>query len=214
MHNRPLGVLLVLGLALAACAGPPAYDPSSAPLAQPDWPAPTDPMGLAQAAGITPETEEYLTTHTHAHLDIFVDGQRVKVPSAIGVDTAGSAIQAELSGDGSETEYYLHGGTCDAPCLSPLHTHDSTGILHTESREENADPFTLGQFFISWGVALDENCVGEFCGPDVLISVYLNGKYQTGDPREIKLQSHDVLVIAIGRPPTQIPQDWIWGEDP
>lgn len=37
-----------------------------------------------------------------------------------------------------------------APCISPLHTHDTTGSLHTESA--TAVPNRLGQFFTEWGV--------------------------------------------------------------
>jgi hypothetical protein len=38
---------------------------------------------------------------------------------------------------------------CRTPCISPPHTHDTTGILHTESA--NPKPNTLGQFFTESG---------------------------------------------------------------
>jgi hypothetical protein len=186
---------------------------SSQPLAQPSWPAPDDPMALAEAAGLTPGTEEFLTTHTHSHLDVFVDGERVEIPAAIGIDTTASGIQAQLMDDEVTTEYQLT-SPCDQPCLSPLHTHDPNGIIHTESKEVQAPPFTLGQFFTEWGVPLDASCVGEYCAPDTPIQVYLDGQKYSGDPSEIELTSHLVIVIAIGGVPGFIPDTWQWGEQP
>ena len=39
---------------------------------------------------------------------------------------------------------------CDKPCISPLHTHDVTGIIHTESSTHKDN--TLGQLFVEWNV--------------------------------------------------------------
>jgi hypothetical protein len=210
---RLLPLLATLAVILAACAEPgPSIDPSAPALTQPDWPAPADPMAASETAGTAPGTNEYLTTHTHAHLDVFVDGLRIEIPAAIGIDINGSGIVEEDEPDGS-VAYFLR-STCDAPCLAELHTHSADAIIHTESAEENADPFTLGQFFTSWGVELSETCVGEFCSPDVPISIYTNGNRQSGDPTEIELESHLVIAIVIGKPPATIPSEWIWGEEP
>jgi len=171
-------------------------------------------MARAESAGLTPEADEFLTTHTHAHLDVFVDGERVEIPAAIGIDVNGSGIEAELMDDEVNTEYQLR-SPCDSPCLSPLHTHDVFGIIHTESKVANAPSFTLGQFFTEWGVRLDASCVGEYCAPDVPIQVYLDGRPFGGDdPSEIELTSHLVIAIAIGAVPGLIPENWQWGDDP
>jgi hypothetical protein len=195
--NAP-GALVGL-LLLAAC--------QSAPLTQPSWPAPADPMGLAVQAGLTPDPKEHLVTHTHSHLDVFVDGQRILVPSAIGIDIAAKGIQDKLSSDGTAHEYYVPVG-CDTPCLSPLHTHDPTGIIHTESKVAGQEPYTLGQLFTEWGVRLDADCVGEFCRANTPIAVYLNGAQQTGNPAEIKMLSHMEIVIVIGKAPDSIPDSY------
>ena len=50
------------------------------------WPAPADPMKLAEQAGLTPETHEFLLFHVHAHLDVFVNGRPCTVPAGIGID--------------------------------------------------------------------------------------------------------------------------------
>jgi hypothetical protein len=171
-------------------------------------------MARAEAAGVTPGADEFLTTHTHAHLDVFVDGERVDIPAGIGIDLNGSGIEPELMDDEVNTAYFLT-GLCDSPCLSPLHTHDPFGIIHTESKVANAPSFTLGQFFTQWGVRLDASCVGEFCAPDVPIQVYLDGKPFRGvDPAEIELTSQLVIAIAIGAVPGLIPETWIWGDEP
>ncbi len=198
-------VIVCASVTLAACA--------AQPLQQPSWPAPPDPMARAAKAGLEPTDKEYLVRHTHAHLDIFVDGQRVKVPSGIGIDIkAPVGITKKASLDGTATEYYVT--VCAAPCLSPLHTHDPTGLIHTESKNPNQAPHTLGQFFTEWGVRLDGSCVGEFCTSNTTIVVYLDGKKATGNPADIKLKSHLEIAIIIGKPPTLIPHTWDFGELP
>ena len=196
---RALPAVVASALALAAC--------QSTPLTQPSWPAPAGPMALAQDAGLTPEPEEHLATHTHAHLDVYVDGERVVVPSGIGIDLEAKGVLHEISDDGTAHEYFVN-GTCDAPCLSPLHTHDPTGLIHTESMDPDQDPYTLGQFFTEWGVRLDADCVGEFCKADTPILIYLDGDKHAGNPAEIELTSHLEIAIVIGTAPTTIPDSY------
>jgi hypothetical protein len=192
--------VLVGCLILAACATP-------KPLTQPSWPAPSDPMTLATQAGLVPTEKEHLTTHTHAHLDVIVDGQAVEVPSGIGIDIESpSGIRTEPTDDGTGTQYFVT--SCPEPCLSPLHTHDPTGILHTESNDPDQQPYTLGQFFAEWGLRLDDKCVGEFCTSDTSIAVYLNGARYKGNPADIKLESHLEIAVVIGKPPGFIPDSW------
>jgi hypothetical protein len=52
---------------------------------------------------------------------------------------------------------------CAQPCVSPRHTHDVTGILHTESPTDVDN--TIGQFFTEWAVTLDLDCIGDYCSP-------------------------------------------------
>ena len=81
-------------------------------------------------------TAEGNALHTHQHLDIFINGASVTVPANIGVN---------------EFERFI----------SPLHTHDDTGIIHVESDEIR--DFNLGQFFDVWGVGLSRECIGGYC---------------------------------------------------
>jgi hypothetical protein len=205
-RRRATAAILSASLALAACS-------SQQPLTQPSWPAPANPTALATQAGLGPTVKEYLLTHTHAHLDVIVDGKAVVVPSGIGIDIhAPTGIDETPTLDGTATEYYVT--LCTAPCLSPLHTHDPSGILHTESENANQDPYTLGQFFTEWGVRLDDSCVGEFCKSSTSVAVYLDGEKYNGNPADITLKSHLEIAIIIGKEPTHIPDSWDFGDEP
>lgn len=77
---------------------------------------------FASIDGIPCETQEYVTYHIHAHIDIFVNGQHIPIPAQIGIKSN--------------------------ECLYWLHTHKPDGIIHMESPKER--DFTVGQFFNVW----------------------------------------------------------------
>ena len=163
------------------------------------WPAPTDPLDRTVAAGLKPERKEFLIHHVHAHLDVFVDGEPIAVPAAIGINIDDPEVKRF-----NDPEVSYGGITrCDKPCISPLHTHDATGIIHTESA--TPEPNTLGQFFTEWRVRLSESCVGEHCSPE-RIAFYVNGKPYGRDPRAIELTDRKEIAIVIGTPPAPIPK--------
>jgi hypothetical protein len=168
------------------------------------WPAPSDPLDRAIAAGLEPETQEFLNFHVHAHLDVFVNGSPIEVPAGIGIDITDPAVHTTQSELGP-----TYGGIdpgCAEPCISPLHTHDPTGVLHTESAVD--DPNSLGQFFTEWGVALTPECVGGYCSSDASIQVFVNGEVFTGDPADIELADQLEIAIVIGSPPEEIPSEF------
>jgi hypothetical protein len=188
-------ILVVGAIAVGACGDD--ADSARAANAVPDWPAPDDPLERTTEAGLTPEVKEQLRTHRHSHLDVFVDGEAVPVPAAIGIDITDPEVRRFPDG--------TYGGIeeCTDPCISPLHTHDETGIIHTEAEADTL--LTLGQFFTEWDVRLDEECVGEFCEPETDVAVYVGGDEYEGDPADIELDDQDVIVIVIGTPPDSIP---------
>jgi hypothetical protein len=165
------------------------------------WPAPPDPLERTVAAGLEPERKEFLIHHAHAHLDVFVDGEPIVVPAGIGIEIDDPDVRRFKELDGAVG----YGGItrCREPCISPLHTHDATGIIHTESKSPK--PNTLGQFFTEWGVRLTESCVGRRCSPE-RTSLYVDGKPYQQDPRAIELTDRKQIAIVIGAPPSHIPK--------
>ena len=129
--------------------------------------------------GLTTLPQEAVTTHYHAHLDIWADGKKVKVPALIGINPG-------------------------AGYLTELHTHDTRGVIHVESPQEN-DHFSLGQFVAEWGVFLNGRCIGAYCNG---LKWYLNGKLQTGNPQNYTLQPHDEVAIVVGKPPAKLPSSF------
>ncbi|MGZ4124170.1 MAG: hypothetical protein ACXVQU_01270 [Actinomycetota bacterium] len=112
-----------------------------------------------------------LALHWHAHLDLFVNGQKVTVPADVGFDSQAAAS---------------------------LHTHDQTGVVHMETNQTSGQ-FTLGEFFDVWGVRLTSTCIGGYCnnGNDV-IRAYVDGRQVTGDPRAIQLKDQEEVVLTYG----------------
>jgi hypothetical protein len=191
MARAVAGALLVL--ALAGCGG--GKGSPSTPVSL--WPAPPNPMELAQRARLKPERAEFLQYHVHAHLDVFVNGKPVRVPSGIGIDSNNPAVQ------GDPNSGYGLSRICGKPCISPLHTHGPDGVLHTETK--TVKPNRLGQFFIEWNVRLEPNCVDGYCTPKTPIAIYIDGQKFTGDPRNIELSDGREIAIVIGTPPSSIP---------
>jgi len=199
--------LLVATLA-SACGGgngtsvensaAPAPEPASG---APPWPAPADPIARTKAAGLKPEPKEFFAVHSHAHLDVFVNGAPVEVPAGIGIDITDPGVQHFEDPVG-------YGGIelCDNPCISPLHTHDATGVLHTEAPANETN--SLGEFFVEWDVRLDEACVGGFCEPEAPIAVFVDGEPYDGDPADVALADQTEIAIVIGSFPSVVPSSY------
>jgi hypothetical protein len=201
----------VLLLVLAGCGGSKessstATRAASAPgTGAAPWPAPPNPMALTRKAGLTPETHEFVFLHVHSRLFVFVNGKLVTVPAGIGIDISNPAVHSGKLPDGS-TAYGGIAPPCAEPCISPLHTHDDSGVLHTEAKEHEFN--TLGQFFTEWDVRLDKSCVGGYCKPKAPITDYVDGDRYTGDPRNIELEDKKAIAIVIGTPPDKIPSSF------
>ncbi len=70
--------------------------------------------------------EQNYYIHIHPYLQIWVDGKNVTIPANIGIHRSGG-------------------------CLEPIHTHDTSGILHIElSQAESSKNWTLDDFFTIW----------------------------------------------------------------
>jgi hypothetical protein len=200
---RSVGVVaVVLAIVGGACSssGKPETTSKSKTVV---WAAPADPMARARAAGLAPERAESFVHHVHAHLDVFVNGQAVTVPAGIGINIhdPGVHVFPDIAG---ATGYGGINPPCATPCISPLHTHDVSGVIHTESPTKVDN--TLGQLFVEWDVKLDAKCVDRYCAPNTKIAVYVDGERFTGDPRTIDLSDQTEIAIVIGTPPAKIPK--------
>lgn len=109
--------------------------------------------------------------HIHAALHIYKEGILQPVPAEIGLEPA---KHIETS----------------------LHTHDPTGIIHMEA--SHRFNFTLGDFFMVWGVKLGPAQVGglEGLGGDKL-HFYLNGR-PLQNPAALVLHNGDNIAIGYG----------------
>lgn len=125
--------------------------------------------------GFPASAEEGTALHIHVHVSMFADGKKLEVPADIGVDAQGRF-------------------------MSPVHSHDASGVLHVESATKRT--FTVGEILAVWGVRLTPRCLGGYCDG---VQVYVDGKRQAGPPGGIEIASRDEIVVAAGTPPKTIP---------
>lgn len=188
LRRRNLAWLAVLALCMAALiiaavgeraggAGPIVTSRPRATLAgtltgPAPWPANVAGLRSRLAAlGLPALAHEGSVLHIHEHLDVYVAGRRVTVPAGIGIDVAGGFI-------------------------SPLHTHDETGVIHVES--PTLRTFTLGQFAGVWGVRLTPRCLGSYCtAGKKRVWVFVDGR-RAHDPGHVILREHQEIVVAYG----------------
>lgn len=106
--------------------------------------------------------------HWHPELSISINGQKQKVSANIGI---GARHQ-------------------------PIHTHDTSGVLHLEIRGlVTKDDTKLGRFFKIWGKQFNSNCIFDSCnGESGIIKMLVNSKenkefenYQMKDGDKIEI---------------------------
>lgn len=183
---RVRAVVLILVLAstvLAGCGSDPQSPPD--PGVPSAWPLPADVDAAAKKAGLPLLGREMLEVHYHAHLELMIRGVRVTVPALIGIDAKAQRI-------------------------SPLHTHDTTGIIHIESEKDI--PFTMGQLFAEWGQPLTSNRIGPVpVGAGEKLRLYANGTEVTTDFAATKLAAHTEYYFWMGptdTPPKDVPASY------
>jgi hypothetical protein len=155
------------------------------------WPAnTTDLLDRLKAMGLPALSQSTsIKQHIHAHLDVYVNGNKEPVPADIGIGSTYSA---------------------------PLHTHDPTvtttsdsATIHVEAPTDQA--YTLGQFFDVWGVRLTSSCLGGYCtSGNETLQAFVDGKL-VPDPRAIPLKEHEEIVLAYGAPsdvPSPVPSSF------
>ncbi len=150
------------------------------------WPAEYGHLGARMSALGLPDLSDTVF-HIHAMLRIYVDGRPVTVPAEIGLPASGAFF-------------------------SPLHTHDTSGIVHIESTRPYG--FRLGQFFDVWGVAFTTTQLGGYrAAAGRTLAVYVNGR-RVADGPDYAMRAHDTIIVGYGRPgsfPTVKPGDFSGG---
>jgi hypothetical protein len=180
---RGAAAALLLGLTIvaSACTQPsntgspqrrPEDPPGTAGDGTPVFPVPKDTAEAVRRAQLG-QGPEVTVVHYHAHLDVIINGHPVTVPANIGIST-----------DVRDR-------------LSPLHTHDTTGIIHVESDKQD-EVFRVGQLFTEWGVKLDKNCIDIYCNDDTnQLLGFVDGQ-MVGDASSIPFKSHQEIVVWYG----------------
>jgi hypothetical protein len=111
--------------------------------------------------------------HVHAQLNVYVDGKQTTVPANLGIDPQGRFI-------------------------SPIHTHDTSGVVHMESTKFY--PFTLGEFINVWGVYFTDKQLGGYkVGNGNVLQLWVNNK-RIADPVNYQMKPHDVMILGYGKP--------------
>lgn len=191
---------------------------------------PGDPGASAQGGGqgqdvdgIPCATSMPSNYHVHAFVGLYVNGQQIAVPDALGMVNP----NVESPSTNPATNGYS-GITVYAQCFYYLHTHDASGMIHIESPSPTCGAaanyvplctmslYTLGNFLDIWGISISPTNFGPFNG---IVSIYtgpLNSSQQctygstscetpsnsytlyTGDPTQIPLYSHTIVWILVG----------------
>lgn len=131
-------------------------------------------------------TDKPLVIHMHTTLRITVNGEHVTVPALIGIDPKLYKTH-DLDRYGIKT-----------PKTYPLHTHDTSGVIHIESTDVRT--FTLGQFFDVWGKTFNENCILDKCNNGLnKVRMYVDGIESFEFGKHI-LKNGETITIEYGAP--------------
>ncbi len=109
--------------------------------------------------------------HYHARLGIRQDNKIIPVPANIGIN-----------GD----------------CIHPLHTHDSTGLVHIDYTKEI--DVTLGDLFDTMGIIFSDEQMGslkKFDGYEFKVNI--SGKTITNALRDIELHDQDLIEVSANK---------------
>jgi hypothetical protein len=182
--------VVVAAMLVAGCGNEPAQEVPGASrhvhAKQLPWDRPDNQQAQVKAAGLSLTPQEMLNVHYHAHLDVFVNGKPVTVPAGLGINI------------GPDNTRPAHGD----PGIAPLHTHDTSGVLHIEAARD--DTFTLGQVFAEWGVVLNRQQAGAYRN----VRVFVDGKRYGGNPANVVLAEHQEIAVVAGHGDVQVPSSY------
>ena len=132
---------------------------------------------------ISCDSGEHTDFHIHAHVTMYINGQKVPVPAQVGIAPDGS-------------------------CLYWLHTHANDGVIHIEA--PNGVSITLKNFLDIWRLHFQQLSYPSELNQTTGWQVYVAGKPFTGDLRAIPLQSHTLITLAYNSPGVQPDTTYPW----
>lgn len=92
---------------------------------------------VAETSGAT----NNMVMHNHVNLNVTVNGEPILIPATIGIAQTGIFADPSLFADHRLDNNGMEG-------MSPLHTHDYSGVIHVESNILRI--YTLGEFLDIW----------------------------------------------------------------
>lgn len=106
--------------------------------------------------------------HWHPELSIYIKGQKQEVSANIGIGVN----------------------------HQPIHTHDTTGVLHLEIQGRvTKDGIKLSRFFKIWSKQFNSNCIFDSCnGPDGKVKMLVNGQ-ENNEFENYLMQDKDKIEI-------------------
>jgi len=111
---------------------------------------------------------ERVIYHDHALIEYYLNGVKQTVPGDIGISIENSHPLAQYGPSG----------------IAPIHTHDASGTIHIESKEQRR--YTFGEFLDLWGLDL----------PGKSASLFVNNQPIT-DVESYIIQDQDILRLEV-----------------
>ena len=100
----------------------------------------------------------------------------------------------------------------DGSYVSELHTRTDTGLIEVDPSVPGKR-YTLGQFFIEWGVRIEPTYLGGLAvDASHSLVAYVNGVKFAGDPAAIELKPHTEIAIVYGKMSARIPASYTFTE--
>jgi hypothetical protein len=125
-----------------------------------------------QIIGLQPDANGIIQEHTHILLHMIINGVSQNVPAGIGISGGTFA---------NNPSHFI-----DSGIIGPIHTHDTSDVVHFEISITNYQ-FTLGEMFSEWGYSFNSSCLWSHCASGAKVQVYINStKPYTGpDPQSL-----------------------------
>jgi len=129
------------------------------------------------------QSTEQSAVHFHVHVTIYINGKRTLVPAHVGIAPDGS-------------------------CSYWIHTHNESGVIHSETPAGVA--VTFGNFLHIWQQQFRQLGYPSQLADSAGWQVYVNGKLFPGDMQTIALHSHLLITLAYNSPGVKPDTNYDW----